>query len=152
MCEKLRGCDYYDPLFLTDEEMGINAFGESLGYVCFLIFFQRADDRDKFCKELSKGITVISIHMYGNKNNSSPPDCLYIWKVPHKHGKTHGGLVAMTVNECQDSAHKKVGHETIWHFNSIIKRITEVPVGVTEALHNYLFIGDPDLDKTIAKE
>ena len=38
VCEKLRGCDDYDPLFLTDEEMGIDAFGESLGGVRFLTF------------------------------------------------------------------------------------------------------------------
>ena len=45
-----------------------------------------------------------------------------------------------------------MSRETIRHFNSIINRITEVPVGVTEALRNHLFLGYPDPDKKIAQE
>ena len=38
------------------------------------------------------------------------------------------------------------------HFNTIIGQISEVPTGVREALHNYIFLGDPDPNKKIADE
>ena len=73
----------FDPLFLTDEEMGIDKYSESLGGDCLLDRFTRADYGDKFRKELAKGVVGICIHMYGKKNNSNHPDYIMSGKFRH---------------------------------------------------------------------
>ena len=45
-----------------------------------------------------------------------------------------------------------MGREAVRHFDSIIRRITAIPLGSRDALHNYLFLGGPDPNKKIADE
>ena len=43
-----------------------------------------------------------------------------------------------------------MAEEAVKDFNTITGQISEMPVGVQEALHNYIFLGDPDPNKKIA--
>ena len=61
-------------------------------------------------------------------------------------------MVTNTVYECRASVNKKMGCKTICHFNFIINQISEVPAGVTQALGNYLFLGNLDPDGKIENE
>ena len=45
-----------------------------------------------------------------------------------------------------------MAEEAVKDFNTIIGQISEMPVGVQEALHNYIFLGDPDPNKKIEDE
>ena len=84
--DNLRGRNDYNPLFLTDEEMGIDKYSEDLDEN-FLISAGRAQYRDRFWKELKARVERMCIHVFGKDNASNEPDCIFVWKVPAIQGK-----------------------------------------------------------------
>ena len=148
---QIKGRKYYDPMFLTDEAMNIAKFGEAAGEN-FLTAATRAKFRKVFRKKLAEGEAKLVFHIYGQVNGGKNPDCIFVWKVPYVHGDDHAGNVAKAIIECQQAAPKQMACEAVRHFDSIISRITDIPLGAREALRNYLFVGDPDPNKKIADE
>jgi len=47
---------------------------------------------------------------------------------------------------------KQMSREAIKHFNAVINHISEVPSGAIKALRNYIFLGNPNPDETVADE
>ena len=149
--DNLRGRNDYNPLFLTDEEMGIDKYSEDLGEN-FLASAGRAQYRDRFWKELKARVERICIHVFGKDNVSNEPDCIFVWKVPAIQGKQHDRLVCKAIQECRDMMPKQMSREAIKHFNAVINHISEVPSGAIKALRNYIFLGNPNPDETVADE
>ena len=148
---RIRGSKFYDPMFLTDSAMHLDKFGEVVKE-SFLCSHKRATFRSDFRKKLSEGEKKLVFHIYGQLNSHKNPICIFVWRVPIIHGKNHVGHVAKAIVECQEMAQKYMGREAVRNSNAVLDRITEVPVGARDALRNYLFAGDPNLDKTIADE
>ena len=152
LLKKLRGMPDYEPLFITDEEMCIDKFGEAINEP-FLSSQTRAIYREKFRKELSGGVEKMCIHFYGKMyGGGENPDCIFIWKVPAVHGPQHDGKVALAIDTCRKMAPMQMEREAVKHFNTIIDNVANLPAGVRDALRNYLFCGDPDPDESIADE
>ena len=145
----LRGRKEYDPLFLTDEATSIEKFGDAVGEN-FLDSYKRAKFRDAFRTKLSEDAAKNCFHIYGKVNSGNNPDCIFAWRVLIIHGTHHAGSVAKAINECQQMAPKQMGREAVRHFNAIMNQISVVPAGARDALHNYLFLGHPDPDNSIA--
>ena len=142
----------YKPLFLTDEKMAIDKFGEACGQP-FLSSQTRSQYREHFRKELAAGIDNMRIHFYGKVlEGTKHPHCLFIWKVPTVHGPQHEGQVAMTVDVCREMLPKEMKQEAVRHFNRIMTNISDIPAPARDALRNYLFVGEPDPDGSIADE
>lgn len=151
LVEKLRGMADYDPVFLTDESMGIDKYGEAIGDRC-LTPTTRARYRESFRKELAAGVEKMCIHFFGKMYDGNNPDCIFIWKVPAVRGPQHDGRTASTIDKCREMAPKLMGYEAVRHFNTILKNIADVPAPVRDALRNYLFVGDPNPNESIAEE
>ena len=149
--DKLRGMADYEPLFLTDDVMGIDKFGDAIGKP-FLSPDARCRYREKFRKEMAAGVENMCIHFYGQGWKGARPDCIFIWKVPAVHGPQHTGKVALAIDTCRELAPKKMGGEAVKHFNMIMNNITDLPTGARNALRNYLFIGEPNPDGVIGDE
>ena len=127
LTEKLRAMLDYDPLFLTDEEMGIDKNGEAIGDLC-LTSQTQARYRESFRRELSAGIDKICIHFFGKMYDGINPDCVFIWKVPAVQGPHHDeGKVASAIDKCREMAPKLMGNEAVRNFNTILNNIADVP-------------------------
>jgi hypothetical protein len=148
---QIKGRKYYDPMFLTDSAMNIEQYGLAVKEE-FLDSRKRAEFRSAFRKKLAEGENKLLFHIYGKVNSGKDPDCIFAWKVPFVHGDHHVGNVAKAIVECQDMAPKQMCREAVRHFNAIIDRITEIPVGARDTLRNYLFTGDVNPSKTFGDE
>ena len=58
----------------------------------------------------------------------------------------------LVIDSCIDVAPKKMCGEAVKHHNMIINNGTDLPTGARDALSNYLFIGEPNLDGSIEDE
>ena len=72
--------------------------------------------------------------------------------VPFTPGDNHVGNIAKEIIECQKMAPKQMGRGAVCHFDAIITQISEIPVGAQDALRNYLFLDDPDPNKTLGDD
>lgn len=148
---KLRGMPDYKPLFLTDEEMGIDKYAEAIGDP-FLNSTARAAYRQKFRSELKGGVSKMCIHIFGKTYSGQNPDCIFVWKVPAIHPPQHVGNVAKAVKECQQTAPQYMTAEAVRHFNAIFDHVANVSAPLRDAMRNYLLGGDANPDGTIADE
>ena len=150
--DELRGMESYKPLFLTDEKMCIDKFGEACGQP-FLNSQTRSQYRENFRKVLAAGVENMRVHFYGKVfDGTKHPDCICIWKVPTAHGPQHEGKVASAIDLCRNMLPKEMSNEAVRNFNHIMNNISDIPAGVRDALRNYLFVGVPDPDSAIADE
>jgi len=48
-------------------------------------------------------------HVFGKENASNDPDCIFVWKVPakHGHGEQQDGLVCKAIQECRNMTPKQ---------------------------------------------
>ena len=151
LADTLRGMVDYEALYLTDEVMGIDKFGEAIGKP-FLTASDRARYRAMFRDQLAAGVENMRIHFYGKVYPGENPDCIFVWKVPVVRGPQHDGKVTLTIDSCREMAPKKMQREAVKHYNMIMNNITDLPAGACDALRNYLFMGEPNPDGTIADE
>ena len=149
--DKLRGMEDYDPVFITDQVMGIDRFGEAIGK-SFLSASDRAKYRSNFRNEVAAGVENMCIHFYGKLYRGGNPDCIFIWKVPAVRGPQHDGKLALAIDTCRELAPKKMSGEAVKHFNTLMNNITDIPAGARDALRNHLFVGEPNPDGSIADE
>lgn len=147
----LRGLDYYCPIFLTDEVMGLDKYAEVMGKD-FTHAVERAKWRYQFRNELSYGIDSMTIYVYGKLNSGNDPASLFVWKVPGIQDAQHAGKVAKAINECKEMAPKKLSAEAIKHADAILKGITVLSSEARTAVRNFLFLGNPDPDDKVADE
>lgn len=142
----------YDPLFLTDEFIGIDKYAKASGKN-IIHARDRAKWRFQFRQELSYGIQSMMIYVYGKRHpGTNDPDSLFVWKVPTVHGAQHAGKVAKAIQQCKEMAPNKMSAEAIQHADSILKGITNISAEARTAVRNFLFLGDPDPDDKLADD
>ena len=150
--DTLRGMKDYEPLFITDDVMGIDRFGEAIGQP-FLSPDVRCRYRENFRKQLAAGVENMCIHFYGKLYGGGHPNCIFVWKVPALHGPQHVGQVTLAIDTCREMAPRMMCAEAVNHYNAIMNNITDiVPAAACDALRNYLFMGEPNPDGSIANE
>lgn len=91
--QKLSRTDCYKPLFLSDEEMGIDTYAERVLGDGFLSPEERKRYRCQFRDELAKGHESMCITVWGTSTSGygQLADTIFVWRVPVVPGSTHGG-------------------------------------------------------------
>ena len=90
--QRLSRCNEYEPLYLTNENMGIDQYSESVLHQSFLTPEERARHRREFREELAKGYEIMCIAVWGIAEGGSNPDSLFVWRVPAiQRSSEHGG-------------------------------------------------------------
>ena len=144
----------YVPMFLDDENMGINdsAFAE-VGGTITLDAGDRAYYRQEFKKKLTKGLDGVDINLFGRlRVGSRNPSCLCLWKVPLKNDETHAGMAQKVVDKCREKLPKVMTDASARHFDNIMSSVSDVPSGVRKAIKEYLFMGEANMKGVIADE
>jgi len=149
----LRHSNDYEPVFLTDEMMGIDKYANDTSD-SFMSAASRAKYRHKFRDELAYGNAHMTIHVFGKVNSGSDTDTLFAWKVPpmHKNSPQHVGLVAKTIDGCRKSLPKELSKEAVRQFNAAMNGLTSLPAKARDALRNIIYLGDPNPDASLADE
>lgn len=145
--------DLYEPLFLSDEEMGIEHYSEIVMGDAFISPVERKKYRALFREELAKGFEDMCISVWGTSSGGhGQADAIFLWRVPVIQDATHGGKTAKAVQECRDAVPKRVANETLKNFNHIMNGIANVPTQLRDAIANYIFNGDVDPGNELGEE
>ena len=65
-------------------------------------------------------------------------------------GKDHAGKIQVAIDKCRAMIPKQIQKEAARRLNNILRGISSVPRGVRQAMTNYLFGGECNIDSKIA--
>ena len=149
--KQLRRKNDYDPIALTDEEMGLETYAEVVCNQPFLSPDNRRRYRAQFRDELAKGVQGIHFCIWGKVHDRKLMN-LFVFKVPSTQGPDYVGNITKAIKVCEAMAPKHMSAEAVAHFNHIMSSCANVPSQCREALGNYLFFGDPDPNNKLESE
>ncbi len=115
----------YDPVFLTDDAMGIDSYAMEKND-SFMSTTQRASYRTRFREELVAGVENMKLNIYCKSGGGARQACVFVWKVPATFAPGHTARAAAVMEKCQELAPKEISRELVTHFNLMMAQISGV--------------------------